>query len=175
MEHLLETGYASPYFVTDPQRSIAEMTAPAVFLALDEFNLDTFAACLAALKKLSEQRALKGLLDVIGNGKTGEAILFDQPLLVLARRINDNALAPLLILKMRGYFQTLALACEPHTPTERIDIGAALGAGTRVSETLWLWAEARPLNVVSGAKASALSTERSCEELLKQYPALCQS
>src|SRR5213596_888040 len=81
-----DRGYLSPYFVTDPERMECVLENPYV---------------LIHEKKLSNMRELLPLLEQVA--KSG------RPLVILAEDVEGEALATLVVNKLRGTFQVLAV------------------------------------------------------------------
>jgi len=81
-----DRGYISPYFVTDPERMVAEY---------DQCRL------LLVDKKISTARDIIGILE--------EAIRGSFPLLIIAEDIEQEALATLVVNKLRGALKVAAL------------------------------------------------------------------
>src|SRR5215467_12687198 len=81
-----DRGYLSPYFVTDPERMEAVLEDP--FILINE-------------KKISSMKDLLPLLEQIArNGK---------PLLIIAEDVDGEALATLVVNKLRGTLQAVAV------------------------------------------------------------------
>jgi chaperonin GroEL len=81
-----ERGYISPYFVTDPERMICEYEKCRLLLIDD---------------KISSARELVGMLEV--------AIKGNFPLLIMADDIEQEALATLVVNKLRGNLKVVAI------------------------------------------------------------------
>jgi chaperonin GroEL len=79
-------GYLSPYFVTDPERM--EVVFESVYILIHE-------------KKISSKKDLLPLLEQIT--KSG------KPLLIIAEDVGDEALATLVVSKLRGPLQVAAV------------------------------------------------------------------
>ena len=81
-----DCGYLSPYFVTDPERM--EVAFENVYILISE-------------KKISSRDDLLPLLDQIAKG--------GKPLLIIAADVVDEALATLVVNKLRGPLQVAAV------------------------------------------------------------------
>ncbi|MCS7167687.1 MAG: chaperonin GroEL [Gemmatales bacterium] len=81
-----DRGYLSPYFITDPQRMVCELEEP--YILIHE-------------KKISAVKDLLPLLErVVQTGR---------PLLVIAEEVEGEALATLVVNKLRGVFKCAAV------------------------------------------------------------------
>ena len=81
-----DRGYLSPYFVTDAERMVAELEEP--YILLNE-------------KKISSMQDLLPLLE--STAKTG------KPLLIIAEDVDGEALATLIVNKLRGTLKVAAV------------------------------------------------------------------
>jgi chaperonin GroEL len=81
-----DRGYLSPYFVTDPERMEAVMEDP--YILINE-------------KKISSMKDLLPLLEQIANAH--------KPLLIVAEDVEGEALATLVVNKLRGTLQAIAV------------------------------------------------------------------
>ena len=81
-----DRGYLSPYFVTDAERMVAELEEP--YILLNE-------------KKISSMQDLLPLLE--STAKTG------RPLLIIAEDVDGEALATLIVNKLRGTLKVAAV------------------------------------------------------------------
>src|ERR687888_660616 len=81
-----DKGYISPYFITDPERMEAVLEEPNILLANSKIS------------------AVKDLLPVLEKGmQTG------KPLVVIAEDVEGEALATLVVNKIRGTFKSVAV------------------------------------------------------------------
>jgi chaperonin GroEL len=81
-----DRGYLSPYFITDPQRMVCELEEP--YILIHE-------------KKISAVKDLLPLLErVVQTGR---------PLLIIAEEVEGEALATLVVNKLRGVFKCAAV------------------------------------------------------------------
>ena len=110
-----ESGYLSPYFITDPERM--EVAFENAYILIHE-------------KKINSRQDLLPLLEqVTGTGK---------PLLIIAGDVGDEVLAALVVNKLRGPLQVAAVRVpgvsdRPATLLEGI---ALLTGGTAITEDL---------------------------------------
>lgn len=184
MEFLAKAGFASPYFITDSNRVINSMSEPAVLASVDEMTLELLACGIGELAlsqkkdKFARENATLGYdaarqaLDEIIDGRSpSEHLVLRHPLLILTHRLDKAALAPLLIMKMRGWVQTLAVRFS--TPDEVI---VALDVFTKCAKpkpnggTVIVFDGIRNLSVVSGRYATVFSTDTNCDGILKNHP-----
>jgi chaperonin GroEL len=110
-----DRGYLSPYFVTDAEKMVVELEEP--YLLLHE-------------KKISNMRDLVPLLESVA--KTG------KPLLIVAEDVDGEALATLIVNKLRGTLKVAAVKAPGFGDRRKAmlqDIGVLTG-GQVVSEEL---------------------------------------
>jgi chaperonin GroEL len=126
-----DRGYLSPYFVTDPNTMTAVLENPYV---------------LIYEKKLTNIKELVPVLEgVVQQGK---------PLLIIAEDVEGEALATLVINRLRGTFQCVAVKAPGYGDRRKAmleDIGVLTG-GTPVFEALGIKLENLPLNELGRAK-----------------------
>jgi chaperonin GroEL len=126
-----DKGYISPYFVTDPERQEA---------VLDEPYL------LIVNKKISSAQELLPLLEKILN--TG------KPLAVIAEDVEGEALATLVVNKIRGTFNAIAIKAPGFGDRRKAmlqDISILTG-GTVISEEVGLKLENSTLDLLGTAR-----------------------
>jgi chaperonin GroEL len=82
----IDRGYLSPYFVTNPERMEAEMDDP--FILITDKKISAIADVLPTLEKVATARA---------------------PLVILAEDVDKEALATLVVNKLRGTLNVLAV------------------------------------------------------------------
>src|SRR5207302_4880942 len=126
-----DRGYLSPYFVTDPQKMECDLEDP--FILIYE-------------KKISNNKDLVPVLEqVFRQGK---------PILIIAEEVDGEALATLVINKLRGTFKCCAVKAPGYGDRRKAmleDIGILTG-GTAVFESLGLKLENLPLTDLGRAK-----------------------
>jgi chaperonin GroEL len=112
-----DKGYLSPYFATDLGKLEAELTDPLIFI----YN-----------KKISNVREFLPVLE--GAAQTG------RPLLIIAEDIDGEALAALVINKLKGILNVCAVKAPGFGERRKAYLGdiAALTGGTAISEELGL-------------------------------------
>ncbi|MFF5208036.1 chaperonin GroEL [Streptosporangium sp. NPDC000396] len=126
-----DKGYISPYFVTDPERMEAVLDDPYI---------------LVVNSKISANKDLLPVLDkVVQAGK---------PLLIIAEDIEGEALATLVVNKIRGLFRSVAVKAPGFGDRRKAmlgDIGILTGAQV-VSEDLGLKLESTSLDMLGRAR-----------------------
>jgi chaperonin GroEL len=135
-----DKGYISPYFVTDPATMTAELEDP--YILIHE-------------KKISSVRDMVPLLErVAQKGK---------PLLIIAEDIDGEALALLVVNKLRGVLQVCAVKAPGFGDRRKAILGdiAVLTGGTLISEDLGIKLENVQLNQLGQAKRVRVEKE-SC-------------
>ena len=134
----LDRGYLSPYFVTDAERMEAVLSD--AYILIHE-------------KKISSMQALVPLLELVANS--------GKPLLVLAGDVDGEALATLVVNKLRGTLQVCVVKA-PSFGTRRNDILqdiAVLSGGRAVMEHLGLKLENLTLEDLGRAKTVTISKD----------------
>ncbi|WP_456391130.1 chaperonin GroEL [Profundibacter sp.] len=135
-----DRGYLSPYFVTNPDKMIAE---------LDD--------CMVLLheKKLSSLQAMVPLLEaVIQSGK---------PLLIIAEDIDGEALATLVVNKLRGGLKIAAVKAPGFGDRRKAmlqDIGILTG-GQVISEDLGMKLENVTIDMLGSAKKIQITKDET--------------
>lgn len=112
-----DKGYISPYFVTDTQKMTCELNAPLI---------------LVCDKKISASRDLMPLLE--------QALQADLELLIIAEDVSGEALALLVVNKLRGVLSLCSVKAPGFGENRKamLDDLAVLTGGEVVSETLGL-------------------------------------
>ena len=133
-----DRGYLSPYFVTDPERMEA---------VLDD------AYILLVEKKVSNMRDMLGVLEAVARTQ--------KPLLILAEDVDGEALATLVVNKLRGVFTSVAVKAPGFGDRRKAMIAdiATLTGGTVVSEDLGMKLENIGLNDLGTAKRIVVSKD----------------
>lgn len=110
-----DKGYVSPYFATDPAKLIAELEDP--YILIHE-------------KKISNVRELIPLLE-----KTAQS---GRPLLIIAEDVEGDALAALVINRLRGILNVCAVKAPGFGERRKAYLGdiAALTGGVAITEEL---------------------------------------
>ncbi|MCW5699335.1 MAG: chaperonin GroEL [Rhodospirillales bacterium] len=126
-----DRGYISPYFVTNAEKMVAELEDP--YILIHE-------------KKLSGLQALLPILEkVVQSGK---------PLLIVAEDIEGEALATLVVNRLRGGLKVAAVKAPGFGDRRKAMLGdiAALTAGQVISEDLGIKLEAVTMDMLGRAK-----------------------
>ncbi len=135
-----DRGYLSPYFVTDPERMVTELEEPYI---------------LICEKKISNMKDLLPVLEAIARQQ--------KPLLIIAEDIEGEALATLVVNKIRGTLATAAVKAPGFGDRRKAmlqDI-AVLTGGTVVSEDLGIKLENVTLNDLGKAKRISIDKDNT--------------
>src|SRR5271163_2108548 len=135
-----DRGYLSPYFVTDPERMVA---------ALDD------AYILISEKKISNMKDLLPVLEAIARQQ--------KPLVIIAEDIEGEALATLVVNKLRGTLHTTAAKAPGFGDRrkEMLQDIAVLTKGQVISEDLGLKLENVTLENLGRAKRITLDKDNT--------------
>jgi chaperonin GroEL len=135
-----DRGYLSPYFVTDPERMVAEIEDPYI---------------LIVEKKISNMKDLLPVLEAIARQQ--------KPLLILAEDVDGEALATLVVNKLRGTLQTAAVKAPGFGDRRKamLEDIAILTGGTVVSEDIGIKLENVTLNDLGRAKRVTIDKDNS--------------
>jgi chaperonin GroEL len=135
-----DRGYYSPYFVTDPERMVAEYENCRILL------VD---------KKISTARDVIGLLEA--------AIRGNYPLLIMAEDVEQEALATLVVNKLRGTLKVVAVKAPGfgERKTSYLEDIAILTGGTMVKEELGVTLDKADESVL-GVAAKVVISKESC-------------
>ncbi|MDX3925659.1 MAG: chaperonin GroEL [Shinella sp.] len=135
-----DRGYLSPYFVTNPEKMIADLED--AFILLHE-------------KKLSNLQAMLPVLEaVVQSGK---------PLLIIAEDVEGEALATLVVNKLRGGLKIAAVKAPGFGDRRKamLEDIAILTGGTVISEDLGIKLENVTLDMLGRAKKVSISKENT--------------
>jgi len=135
-----DRGYISPYFVTNPEKMIAE---------LDD------AAILIHEKKLSSLQPMLPILEAI--------VQSGRPLLIIAEEIDGEALATLVVNKLRGGLKVCAVKAPGFGDRRKVmleDIATVTG-GQVISEDIGIKLENVKLNMLGTAKKVRVDKENT--------------
>jgi chaperonin GroEL len=133
-----DRGYLSPYFVTNPEKMIADLED--AFILLHE-------------KKLSNLQAMLPVLEaVVQTGK---------PLVIIAEDVEGEALATLVVNKLRGGLKIAAVKAPGFGDRRKamLEDIAILTGGTVISEDLGIKLENVTLDMLGRSKKVAISKE----------------
>jgi len=126
-----DKGYISPYFVTDPERMEAVLDEPYILIANSKIS------------------AVKDLLPILE-----KVMQAGKPLLIIAEDIEGEALATLIVNKIRGTFRSVAVKAPGFGDRRKAmleDIAVLTGA-TVISEEVGLKLENATLNLLGQAR-----------------------
>ncbi|HMD60357.1 MAG TPA: chaperonin GroEL [Opitutaceae bacterium] len=135
-----DRGYVSPYFVTNTEKMIAELEEP--YLLIHE-------------KKLSGLQALLPLLEsVVQSGR---------PLLIIAEDVEGEALATLVVNKLRGGLKVAAVKAPGFGDRRKamLEDIAVLTGGQVISEELGIKLETVTLAMLGEAKKAVVEKENT--------------
>ena len=126
-----DRGYLSPYFVTDPERMECVLQDP--YILIHE-------------KKISNMKELLPLLEQVARA--------GKPLLIIAEDIEGEALATLVVNKIRGVLSTCAVKAPGFGDRRKamLEDIAVLTGGKMIAEDLGLKLESLTLNDLGRAK-----------------------
>jgi len=133
-----DKGYLSPYFATNPAKLTAELEEP--YILIHE-------------KKVSSARDLIPVLEAVA--QTG------RPLLIIAEDIDGEALATLVINRLRGILNVCAVKAPGFGERRKAYLGdiAVLTGGTAITEELGLSLEKVTLAQLGQAKSVRVSKD----------------
>ncbi len=135
-----DRGYLSPYFVTNADKMVCELESP--FILLHE-------------KKLSNLQAMLPVLEqVVQSGK---------PLLIIAEDVEGEALATLVVNKLRGGLKVAAVKAPGFGDRRKamLEDIAILTGGTVVSEDLGINLDSVTLDMLGTAKRVAITKDET--------------
>jgi chaperonin GroEL len=135
-----DRGYLSPYFITNAEKMIAELEDP--FILIHE-------------KKLSSLQAMLPVLEaVVQTGK---------PLVIIAEDVEGEALATLVVNKLRGGLKVAAVKAPGFGDRRKamLEDLAVLTAGQVISEDLGIKLENVTLNMLGRAKRIRIEKENT--------------
>ncbi|MDX0913579.1 chaperonin GroEL [Sinorhizobium medicae] len=135
-----DRGYLSPYFVTNPEKMVADLED--AYILLHE-------------KKLSNLQAMLPVLEaVVQTGK---------PLLIIAEDVEGEALATLVVNKLRGGLKIAAVKAPGFGDRRKamLEDIAILTGGTVISEDLGIKLESVTLDMLGRAKKVSITKENT--------------
>ena len=126
-----DRGYLSPYFVTDPERMVVVLENPAV---------------LIHERKIGSMKDLLPLLEMVSRAS--------RPLLIIAEDLEGEALATLVVNKLRGTLQVAAVKAPGYGDRRKamLEDIAVLTGGKALTEDLGLKLENMTMEDLGGAK-----------------------
>ncbi len=135
-----DRGYLSPYFITNPEKMTVELDNP--YILIHE-------------KKLSSLQAMLPILEAV--------VQSGRPLLIIAEDIEGEALATLVVNKLRGGLKVAAVKAPGFGDRRKAmlqDI-AILSAGEMISEDLGIKLENVTLNMLGQAKRVTIDKDNT--------------
>ena len=135
-----DRGYLSPYFVTNAEKMVAELEDP--YILIHE-------------KKLSNLQAMLPVLEAV--------VQSSRPLLIIAEDVEGEALATLVVNKLRGGLKVAAVKAPGFGDRRKAmlqDI-AILTGGTAISEDLGIKLENVTLDLLGTAKKVVITKEET--------------
>ena len=135
-----DKGYISPYFINDPEEMSAKMDNPLI---------------LIYEKKLNNVREMVPMLEQVAQA--------GRELVIIAEDVESEALAALVINKMRGVFKVVAIKAPGFGDRRRAILGdiAILTGGTFISEDLGIKIENVTLEHLGTAEKVTVEREAS--------------
>jgi len=135
-----DRGYLSPYFVTNSEKMICEMENP--YILLNE-------------KKLSNLQAMLPILEAV--------VQSSRPLLIIAEDIEGEALATLVVNKLRGGLKVAAVKAPGFGDRRKamLEDIAILTGGTVISEDLGIELESVTLDMLGTTKRVSITKEET--------------
>src|SRR6184192_389716 len=135
-----DKGYISPYFVTDPERMEAVLDDPYILIANSKIS------------------AVKDLLPILEKVMQG-----GKPLLIIAEDVEGEALATLIVNKVRGTFKSVAVKAPGFGDRRKamlVDI-ATLTGGQVISEEVGLKLENVTLDLLGRARKVVVTKDET--------------
>ncbi|MBX8825933.1 chaperonin GroEL [Ochrobactrum sp. SFR4] len=135
-----DRGYLSPYFVTNPEKMVAELED--AYILLHE-------------KKLSNLQALLPVLEAV--------VQTSKPLVIIAEDVEGEALATLVVNKLRGGLKIAAVKAPGFGDRRKamLEDIAILTGGQVISEDLGIKLESVTLDMLGRAKKVAITKENT--------------
>jgi chaperonin GroEL len=135
-----DRGYISPYFITNAEKMVCELEDP--YILIHE-------------KKLSTLQSLLPLLEAVVQG--------GKPLLIIAEEVEGEALATLVVNKLRGGLKVAAVKAPGFGDRRKamLEDIAILTAGQMISEDLGIKLENVTLNMLGRAKRVRVEKENT--------------
>src|ERR1700687_3732478 len=135
-----DRGYLSPYFITNAEKMLVDLESP--FILLHE-------------KKLSGLQSMLPILEAI--------VQSGKPLLIVAEDIEGEALATLVVNKLRGGLKVAAVKAPGFGDRRKamLEDIAILTGGTAISEDLGIKLENVTLNMLGRAKKVMIEKENT--------------
>ena len=137
---MFDRGYLSPYFITNSEKMVVEMESPVILL----FE-----------KKLSGLQPLLPLLEAV--------VQSGRPLLIIAEDVEGEALATLVVNKLRGGLKVAAVKAPGFGDRRKamLEDIAILTGGTVISEELGMKLETVGIDMLGRAKRVVITKEET--------------
>jgi len=135
-----DRGYLSPYFITNPDKMTVELENP--YILIHE-------------KKLSNLQSMLPVLEAV--------VQSGRPLLIIAEDIEGEALATLVVNKLRGGLKVAAVKAPGFGDRRKAMLGdiATLTAGEMISEDLGIKLESVTLGMLGEAKKVSIDKDNT--------------
>ncbi|MCR4623257.1 MAG: chaperonin GroEL [Alphaproteobacteria bacterium] len=135
-----DRGYCSPYFVTNPEKMTCELESP--FILLHEKKLSVLQPMLPVLEKVAQS---------------------GRPLLIIAEDIEGEALATLVVNKLRGGLKVAAVKAPGFGDRRKamLEDIAILTGGQVISEDLGIKLDSIDMNMLGTAKRVFIDKENT--------------
>ena len=135
-----DRGYLSPYFITNPDKMTVELENP--YILIHE-------------KKLSSLQAMLPILEAV--------VQSGRPLLIIAEDIEGEALATLVVNKLRGGLKVAAVKAPGFGDRRKAMLGdiATLTAGEMISEDLGIKLENVTVGMLGSAKRITIDKDNT--------------
>jgi chaperonin GroEL len=135
-----DRGYLSPYFVTNPDKMTVELESP--YILIHE-------------KKLSNLQSMLPILEAV--------VQSGRPLLIIAEDIEGEALATLVVNKLRGGLKVAAVKAPGFGDRRKAMLGdiATLTAGEMISEDLGIKLENVTVGMLGQAKKVSIDKDNT--------------
>ena len=135
-----DRGYLSPYFVTNGDKMVTELESPLI---------------LIHEKKLSSLQPMLPLLEQVARGQ--------RPLLIIAEDVEDEALATLVVNKLRGGLKVAAVKAPGFGDRRKamLEDIAILTAGTVISEETGTSLETADIKMLGTAKRVSITKDET--------------
>lgn len=135
-----DRGYLSPYFCTNTEKMVVEMTSPAIFITD---------------KKISNLQQILPVLEQVAQG--------GRELLLIAEDIEGEALATLVVNKLRGGLKVAAVKAPGFGDrrAEMLSDIATLTGGTVVSDSMGISMENISIDMLGSAKSVTISKDNT--------------
>jgi len=135
-----DRGYLSPYFITNPEKMLVELDSPYILI----FE-----------KKLSNLQSMLPVLEAV--------VQAGKPLLIIAEDVEGEALATLVVNKLRGGLKVAAVKAPGFGDRRKamLEDIAILTAGQMISEDLGIKLENVSLNMLGRAKKVSIDKDNT--------------